>query len=119
MAPHCLALDRNYPSCIMFDFFSGTTPFGLYLYVYMNFGLLCKVGYISLQHADTTNSHNWAASTNLISPSAIIFARGLICSSVVLPSSLIALTCFWLESMNGSTLGTYVVIDLWSPERSA
>ena len=64
------------------------------------------------------NSHNWAASSTLISPDAIILYRALTCSSVAHRFSCRSPTFCSIVALYGSTLGTYDGIELISPEGS-
>ena len=77
-----------------------------------------KVFYISRQHANTNNSCNWTASSSLISLDAIIFPRGLYCSSVVRLSYYIFLSFSSLVDPYEIKLGTYDDIELGSSEVS-
>ena len=58
------------------------------------------------------NFCNWSASSTLISRYAIIFSRGLTCSSVFRLSFCRSLTCFSLGALDGFTLGTYDSTEL-------
>ena len=64
------------------------------------------------------NYRNWAASSALISPHAIIFSWTLICSSDIYLSSCISLTCCSLGALSGFIFGTYDGIYLVSLEVS-